>query len=192
MDEQSLRQTIANNLLFYRKKFGFTQSELAEKLNYSDKLISKWERAEGIPDVYTLCKIADIYKININNLIYDTPKKFLTYKINKDIITLFASVIVWLVAVVVFVFLELLLPQFDKSWLCFIYAIPVSLIVLFIFNNIFKRHLMSFILISLLIWGILLSIFLSLRIVNIWLIFIIGIPLQILTVLWYILKRPIK
>ena len=76
MDEQILRQTIANNLLFYRKKAGYTQLELAEKLNYSDKLISKWERAEGVPDIYTLCKLAELFRINVNSLINDSPKKY--------------------------------------------------------------------------------------------------------------------
>jgi transcriptional regulator with XRE-family HTH domain len=193
MDEQLLRQTIANNLLYYRKKANLTQLEIAEKLNYSDKSISKWERAEGVPDIYILCQLAEFYKISVNYLLSDSPKKQISdYNRNKDIISFLSTGIVWLVAVIFFVFLELLVPSINKTWLSFIYAIPLSLIVLIVFNRLWRRHVVCFILVSLLIWGVILSIYLSLLLANIWLIFIIGIPLQAMTVLWFLLKRPLK
>ena len=61
-----IKQTIADNLVGYRKKAGLTQQQLAEKLNYSDKAVSKWERAEAIPDVVVLKTIADIYGIKVH------------------------------------------------------------------------------------------------------------------------------
>jgi len=193
MDEQILRQTIANNLLYYRKKANLTQLEIAEKLNYSDKSISKWERAEGVPDVYILCQLAEFYKINVSNLISDSPKKQKpNYNRNKDIISFLSAGIVWLVAVLVFVALGLLVPTLNKTWLAYIYAIPLSSIVLFVFNRLWRRHFVCFILVSFLIWGVILSIYLSFSFENIWLIFFIGIPLQTMTILWLFLKRPIK
>ena len=49
--KETTTQFIADNIAYYRKKMALTQLELAEKLNYSDKSISKWERAEGVPDI---------------------------------------------------------------------------------------------------------------------------------------------
>ena len=43
-----LKETISKNIIKYRKELGLTQLELADKLNYSDKTLSKWERAEAI------------------------------------------------------------------------------------------------------------------------------------------------
>ena len=59
-NEEALRRRIAENITYYRKQNGDTQAELAEKLNYSDKSVSKWERAEGTPDVYILSQIASL------------------------------------------------------------------------------------------------------------------------------------
>ena len=57
-DEQTLRRTTAKNIAAYRKSHKDTQLDLARKLNYSDKSVSKWERGEGLPDVYILAQIA--------------------------------------------------------------------------------------------------------------------------------------
>ena len=57
---KDVRQIIAENLIELRKVNKLTQLELAEKLNYSDKAISKWERGESLPDVEILCQIADL------------------------------------------------------------------------------------------------------------------------------------
>lgn len=44
MTEEMIKHTIAENISGYRKNAGMTQSELSEKINYSDKSVSKWER----------------------------------------------------------------------------------------------------------------------------------------------------
>ena len=76
-DEQTLRRTVAKNIAAYRKSHKDTQLDLARKLNYSDKSVSKWERGEGLPDVYILAQIAQLYGITVSNLIgeEEPPKK---------------------------------------------------------------------------------------------------------------------
>ena len=59
MDDEKLKKQIGANIISYRKRFQMTQAGLAEKLNYSDKAISKWERGESVPDVLTLMQIAE-------------------------------------------------------------------------------------------------------------------------------------
>ena len=51
---EDLKQIFAENLSALRKKKGWTQMELAERLHYSDKAVSKWERGESLPDVVIL------------------------------------------------------------------------------------------------------------------------------------------
>ena len=53
MDDEKLKKQIGANIAAYRKRIGLTQVGLAEKLNYSDKAVSKWERGESAPDVQT-------------------------------------------------------------------------------------------------------------------------------------------
>ncbi|MDD6807989.1 MAG: helix-turn-helix transcriptional regulator [Oscillospiraceae bacterium] len=84
MTETEFKTKIADQLIIYRKAFGYTQIELAEKINYSDKSVSKWERAESMPDIFVLSKIADVYKITVSDLIGETePKKDLSKAIKK-------------------------------------------------------------------------------------------------------------
>ena len=70
---ENLTAVIAENLIYYRKKAGLTQSELAEKLSYSDKSVSKWERKEGVPDIHILVQLAKLYGLTVNDFL--TTKK---------------------------------------------------------------------------------------------------------------------
>ena len=67
MDE--LKLIVASNLIFLRQKAGLTQAELGEKLNYSDKTVSKWERAESIPDAYILTCLAALYGVTVDDIL---------------------------------------------------------------------------------------------------------------------------
>ena len=71
INEEQFKAIVAKNLANYRKINNLTQLDLAEKLSYSDKAISKWERGESLPDLYTLQRIADLYGITINDLAYE-------------------------------------------------------------------------------------------------------------------------
>ena len=66
--EEKIKKTIASNLVYYRKLSNLKQIYVAEKINYSDKAISKWERGEGLPDIIVLYALAEIYGVTINDL----------------------------------------------------------------------------------------------------------------------------
>ena len=68
MDERKLRMQIGVNIAAHRKRAGMTQACLAEKLNYSDKAVSKWERGESMPDVTTLVQLADLFGVSLDDL----------------------------------------------------------------------------------------------------------------------------
>ena len=68
---ENLNLTIGKKLLYLRKKNKLTQAELAEKLNYSDKAISKWEKGESLPPVEVFYNISKFYGVSLDYIIGD-------------------------------------------------------------------------------------------------------------------------
>lgn len=195
-----IKENLAQNLIQYRKALDLTQAELAEKLNYSDKAVSKWERGESFPDLYVLKQIADFYGVTIDTLIATpkTPKKYRAQpftKIRQTVIALCSVGIAWLVAVVCYAFLDIIFPGIKNTWLFFIYAMPVSFIVLVVFSAVWRKRVLTPIFVSLLIWTMALTAYLALNTYlisppsTLWEIFLIGIPLQALVIFWTIYRK---
>lgn len=193
---ENLTAIIAENLVYYRKKAQMTQLELAEKLSYSDKSISKWERGDGVPDIHILVQLAKLYGLTVNDFLTTRKKeKVANFFMPKVLITLMSIGLVWFVATVVFSFIKLIAPNstnvfIENAWLFFIYAIPISFIVLIVFNDVFFKRIYNVLAVSGLIWTLAASVFLTLwiyRLENIGMIFVAVIPLQILVCLFYLL-----
>ncbi len=182
-----LKQIIADNIAFYRKELGLTQAELAEKLNYSDKAVSKWERAESYPDIATLVQLSKLFGITVDRLI--SNKK--NIKKSKVLIALLAAGLVWLIATAVYVILNMIFPGFSGSWLSFVYAVPICAIVLLILFAIWDKKLLVLIAESVIVWSVAACIFLTIVFfampgsTGAFYIFFLPIPLQILAILWY-------
>ena len=186
MQEEALRAAIARRIAFYRRQAGHTQADLAEKISYSDKAVSKWERGEGVPDIYVLARIAELYGVTVNDLISEeTPK---TPRKPQLLVTLLSLGLVWLVATVAFFVLKLFCPALPRLWLCFIYALPVCSILLIVFSGLWCGWILRGAATSLLIWMLAVSIHLTVMMPNIQLIYIVGAVLQVLCILFVILK----
>ena len=187
---EDIKKIIANNIQQLRRETGITQLDLAERLNYSDKAISKWERGESVPDITVLKQIADMFGVTVDYLLcetHDLPELSVATKRmirkNRLIITLLSTVMVWLLATIAFVVMSILPGDIDMLWMSYVVAIPVSCIVLLVFNSIWGKSKLNFIVISVLLWSSLLCIVLTIPVANIWLLFIVGIPGQIIVVL---------
>ena len=188
--EEQIKENIAKNLIKYRKAHNLTQIQLAEKLNYSDKSISKWERQESIPDLVILSNIAKLYGISVQDLLANPKEKVKSpIRNNRVIITLMSFTGVCAIATTVYALLGIFAPNLTKSWLVFIYAIPLSLIDLVVFTKLWGNKWILFVAISLLSWSIPLAIYLSFDYDQLWLLFIVIIPLQILAILWFIPRK---
>lgn len=189
MHEEELRKRVAENLAHYRKLSGLTQGQLAEILNYSDKSISKWERGEGLPDLVVMTKLAEVFNITLNDLIAEKPKKHIPgTRRQKILITLLSVGIVWLVAVSLFVFVPIIFPSFNRAYLFYIYAIPVTAIVVLVFSSVWGNRNVWFASTTVLCWGIILSVYISLIKYNLWTLFLIGIPMQALIIMWFFFR----
>lgn len=203
MSETEFKNFVAGKLIEFRKKSGLTQAELAEMINYSDKAVSKWERGESLPDVYTLMCVAEKLNVSINELLtddYEVPKKDCNeYKKYSDkekmrrhiLITTMSVALVWLVASVVFFILNIIHFNIFTSEMIFLYAIPCSFIVLLVFSCIWFSQKIQCIGVSGIIWSVAVSVFLTLHKDTSY-VFIIAVIMQILTLLWYTLKSVSK
>ena len=200
--QEELISTVAKNLISYRKKCGLTQLQLAERISYSDKAISKWERGEALPDVFILSKIAEIFNVTVNDLISDssstkaleieTIKKTKVINRNRTVIGLLSYILAWFVFVIAYVIFEMIGVNFE-SWLLFIYAIPTSAIVLLVFAKMWGVRWMRSIIISVLNWGLSLSTHLSIvaltNIPNSYLLYLISASFQVLILFWYLRRK---
>ena len=196
-NENKQQELLAKNLVYYRKASGLTQLELAEKFNYSDKSISKWERGEGFPDVFVLKSLADFYGINVDDF-YSEEHKKITVKHNQKrkqiFIRLLSIGIGLLVTFLTFFLLDTLLPKESvfKPWLVFIYGLLVVSIIWLVWEFIYHKRFVRMLATSAVIWTAALSIYLTFFIVmnlNLYLIFIVAIPLQVLEVLWFLFRN---
>ncbi len=200
MDSEKLKMQIGNNIAAFRKQCGMTQADLAEKLNYSDKAVSKWERGESVPDVMTLVQIAELFGIGMNELINQTdavavPKEIQVPKrrVNKTVIQWLVSILVWFVALFVYVVLSSM--NVHKSWIGFIYAVPANAIVLLSLRSAWGKYGLNVVLISAIVWGTLLSFYLTMLIFtgyNIWKLFLLGALGQVAVFLWFRMFRGPK
>ena len=196
-NENKQQELLAKNLVYYRKASGLTQLELAEKFNYSDKSISKWERGEGFPDVFVLKSLADFYGINVDDF-YSEEHKKITVKHNQKrkqiFIRLLSIGIGLLVTFLTFFLLDTLLPKdaLFKPWLVFIYGLLVVSIIWLVWEFIYHKRFVRMLATSAVIWTAALSIYLTFFVVmnlNLYLIFIVAIPLQVLEVLWFLFRN---
>lgn len=184
---------IGANIKELRKANKLTQFELAEKLNYSNKAISRWESGEVIPDVLTLNRLCEIFNIPLSQIFEEnvtTKKVKKSYKLqmgNKLAISLLAIVAVWFIAVSFFVFCQ---ASYNKIvWQLFVLAIPISCIVAIIFNSIWGKLMFNYLFITILNWSSLACVYIALAKYNIWVIFLVGIPIQIGIILWSNITR---
>jgi transcriptional regulator with XRE-family HTH domain len=199
-EKKSLEQIIADNLVYYRKASGLTQLEVAEKFNYSDKSISKWERAEGMPDILVLKALADFYDIRVDDFFKEEKAKIkMTRKSKRWFIFGLSETLVWLVFGIFFTVFSIFLRDVFAWWLLFVYAAATSAILAVVWAGIYHKRLYQLIATSCIIWFTIASVYLTALMVtlpnpnqNLWLLFLIGVPLEVLAILWYFLRKNLK
>ena len=215
MNNEELKSRVGANIARLRRERGLTQAELAERINYSDKAVSKWERSESLPDVLTLISLAEQLGTDLNTLTGLSPapaaapepapepvpeapalpektaKKYRSA--DRGVIQKLSSILVWVVAL----FLYMVLDAFGVKhlWLLFVVAVPANAIVLLSLRSAWKLYGMNRILISVILWGTLLVIYLLLLVtakVNVWRILPMGLLGQAAILLWFKMFRSVK
>lgn len=194
-----IKENFATNLARYRKALNLTQAEFAEKINYSDKAISKWERAESLPDVIVIKQIADFFKVTVDTLIdtpkEDKPKLYKNLSRKRISIACLSAAVVWLVAVCAFFFIGQIFTNIQHSWMAFVFAVPITLIILLILTSVWGKTFTNLIISSFFVWTAICSVFLTILLLNplnsknIWQVFLIGVPIQAILIFYFFYKR---
>ena len=164
--DEKLRQLIAENIAYYRKLNGDTQAGLAEKLSYSDKSVSKWERGDGTPDIFILSHIASLYGITVQDLLRE--KKVAKTRTRHLLISLLSVGLVWLVMTVLFCGAQIFSICDRSNQLSQIFAC------------------------SLIIWGAGLSLHLTAHGNRLFLVYVICAVLEVLLILLYTLRAQTR
>lgn len=187
----NFKRIVAENIIKLRTSKGLTQAQLGEMLSYSDKSISKWERAEALPDAYVLKKIAEVFGVTVDYLLNEhfPNEKIIVEKprtYSRSVISVITTIGIWTLALFAFV----------VTWLCgmptpliFAYTVPVSLIVLLVLNSVWGIGKLNMFIISGIVWGIITCVYLTFYQSNWWQLFIIGFPAQIIIILSFFIKK---
>ncbi len=197
-----IKAIIAKNITELRVSRGMTQLELAEHLHYSDKAVSKWERGESVPEISTLKAIADLFGVTLDYLVQaehtaastDNIPEAKRKKRNRSVITAMSVIAVWFLALFSFVVMDIVPVEISTHWLSFLYALAVSLIVWLVFNSVWFNRRFNYVIISLFVWSLLACVHVTFLVYgkNIWQIFLLGIPAQLVILLWSRLRSPKK
>lgn len=192
---KDLKPIIAKNITALRQSMQMTQNDLAERLNYSDKAVSKWERGESVPDITVLKEIADLFGVTVDDLISEhdgeltgalpeQPVK--QHRHSRPVITTLSILLVWFVVLLVYVVLDAVPPLMRFQWLVFVYAMPVSMIVWLVLNAIWFDSKWNYLIVSGLMWSGLLSLVLTFGAfgVSMWKLLLLGVVGQVGIVLW--------
>ena len=169
------KHKIGDTIAKLRKENGWTQNELAEKLQVSDKAISKWEVGSVLPDVETIQHIAEFFGITVNDLIYAKKKNILKefYKTHLCT-TLLVTISIWFVATIIFFVLDSA-TSLQRTWLTFIFTIPINAIVLIVLSGIWFKKIFVYLSATAFLWSTILAIFLAINNPQLWFIFIVGV-----------------
>ena len=133
-DEQTLRRTIGKNIALYRKAHGDTQAALGQKLSYSDKAVSKWERGESAPDVYVLSRIAELYGVSVGVLIGEAQPELQASPYMHLFVFLCSVALTFVIGTVLIVAFEIVNVAFN-TWLFLLYAAALSALEAVIFTS---------------------------------------------------------
>ena len=202
---KDIKTIVAKNISELRQANQMTQLELAEKLNYSDKTISKWERGESSPDIAVLLEIAELFGVTLDYLVKAehteqpsdenrsaTESQPPEPRYNRRAIAYISESLGWIVAILAFIITTLILQDLKFQFLYFVYALPVVLIVKLVFNSIWFNPRHNYLIISLLMWSILAAIQITFLYfgINVALIYLLGAAGQIVIILSSFISRP--
>lgn len=195
---EDIKSIIAQNIKEIRLLHNMTQLELAERLNYSDKAISKWERAESTPDISVLVEIAEVFGVSLDRLVREKgaiktvePQAPKQTSYNRRIISYISQGGVWIAATLAFIITTLITGSITFQWLYFIYTVPIVLIMRLVFNTLWFNPRYNYVIISALVWSVLASVHMTFLYFGIRaaLVYLLGAVAQIVVILWSFIKK---
>lgn len=191
----NIREIVSKNMIALRKAKGLTQVELSKYVNYSDKAISRWEKGEVQPDYEVLMKLSELYNVNIGYFFEEHDNVDVKMKnrsfINQLFLSLLSAFSVYSIMTIIFVY-EMIYKKLN-AWELFVLGVPITCFILIIINMyVSKNKIVSFTCFSVLLWSTLTVIYLRYLELNLWLIYVVGVPIQASLVFIYLISKGIK
>ncbi len=189
---EQIKDVVAGNLIRLRTDAGMTQAQLAEMLNYSDKSVSKWERADGMPDLAVAKMIADRFGVTVDWLLTSHDAwdgKTAKVRYSPSMITGVCLVGIWTLAILLFLIFHWTLGKL--IWLVFLAAVPVSLITLLVLNSVWHKgryHLLTVSLLLLSLFGLVYFV-LSPHVKDLWSLIFLWVPAQLVILLSFRIRK---
>ncbi len=186
---EDVKKIVSQNLVRLRKESNLTQAELAKRINYSDKAISRWEKGEVVPDLETIYALSETFGVPVSAI---TEKQEETERSEdeapavrqKVLSQIFLLCEIWFVICVIYVYVKI--TRETSIWQLFVWGVPASAIVLWFFTRKEKADTLLFIYASIFVWSLITCVYLHLMDANPWYLFFAGLPLQGLLVIRYI------
>ncbi len=196
-----VKQTIAQNITELRLLSDMTQAQLGDKLNYSYKTVSKWERGESTPDIEVLTEISDLFGVTLDSLVREdgiadrvdiNAKKQKNY--NHRAIMYIVEGSIMLVSLLAFIITSLIIGKNGFQILYFVYAVPIVFIVKLVLNSVWFNPRHNYYIVSALMWSILAAIHISFLYfkINVGLIYLLGVAGQLIIIICAFISRPFK
>ncbi|MCI6329537.1 MAG: helix-turn-helix domain-containing protein [Erysipelotrichaceae bacterium] len=190
-----LNEIVAQNLVELRKKSGLTQQQLAENFSYSDKTVSKWELGYAIPSVEVLKSLADYYGVNVDYFLVEhqisaeVEKKNKSKVDNHGLIVGLMDAVILLIVTMVFVW-SILNVGTEPYWQVFVWGASGCLLLTTVFiRRWWKNDKVSLLICgSLFIWVLITAFYLQFLTQNVWYIYFIGIPMQLIAFILFKMK----
>lgn len=188
MEKKAVKEIIASNISELRKREKMTQADLANRLDYSDKAISKWERGESLPDAEMLYRLARLFDVEVGYLFESHEYLGLSIEETKDLqrreirtkiivgLSIFALVLT--IAGVIFASLADLL-RFDAGSKFYFLFIPIVPAVFLLVNALMGQRKYNILLVSAIIWSSAISFYIYFRDYHLELIFSLAVIFQL-------------
>lgn len=212
------KENVKDNLIRLRREHKLTQLELSERINYSDKAVSRWETGEVTPDVETLEHLATLYGIPITSFFLPagellskkerkvqkreakkqkkaqkgstpTSKKSVKDPTRPRRIAILIASLCFLWTIAFTLFFILTAAEISGAWYAFIWGVPATLAILFAFFFLRRHTATSVVFLSLFVWSALAATYLQIAIWRLYPLLFLGIPLQTVILLLPFLKK---
>lgn len=192
MNNNNIKMIIAKNICGLRKREKMTQADLAERLFYSDKAVSKWERGESLPDAEMLYEIACLFHVDVQYLFTEHEYLGLTVEEQERLQKrenryrlLFVFSIVFIIFTMSLSVMASFMEYLEISHLTIgLFFIPLIPAVFLIINLVFGRKRLNLVLISLIIWTLAEAIYIYFSKFNLTIVFAIALILEIAILIW--------
>ncbi len=187
---ENIKENISKNLVKLRKSKKLTQQDFAKIFNYSDKAVSRWERGESLPDIDILTQICDYYNVEFSWLISSQEE---VVKVKQKASTWYRVATVLLYVVSVFTLATVIFVYFQISsntvfYQAYIWSVPISFFIVTWCCHRWWEKALEFSFASATLWTLLASVYVQFLSLNIWAIFLLGIPLQLILVLTFLMS----